>query len=137
MKQQKIGIIGLGYVGIPLALSFLNKNQSVIVFDNNKDLLKQLNKGYISLDHLSKEDISKFIDSGHLSFTTDLSLIDNCYAVIICVPTPINSEKKPDLVAIRNVVDGILPHLKKGQIISLESEDFFCFFLKYSIFVIS
>jgi len=119
LKKKTVGIIGLGYVGLPLLINF-NKSFNVIGFDSNQKKVNNINKGISDISHIS--DISiKSIKSKFPRATTDLSLVSEVDALIICVPTPINKHREPDLSYIRKVMDEILPYVKKNQLLSLES----------------
>lgn len=118
--MNKIGIIGLGYVGLPLAIRFTEMQYQVIGFDIDQKKITDLlaKKSYIK--HISAESITKTIDSG-MQVTTDFSRIAEVDAIIICVPTPLDKYRIPDLTYILRTMDAILPYVKKGQILSLES----------------
>tara|TARA_B100000427_G_scaffold317970_1_gene314629 strand:- start:19981 stop:21285 length:1305 start_codon:yes stop_codon:yes gene_type:complete len=119
-KNAVIGIIGLGYVGIPLSLRFCQTGFKVIGFDIDKDLVTQLNHGKSSISHISDSSIRAMIESG-FEATYEFSKIKNCDALIICVPTPLDKDKNPDLSFVTSTMDQIQPFLKKDQILSLES----------------
>ena len=119
-KEAIIGIIGLGYVGLPLALSYCRAGYKVFGFDIDKKKVDILNNKKTYIQHIPFESISNAIDQGFFA-TTDYSKISDVDAIIICVPTPLTKQKEPDLSYLRNTVSHILPYLKKQQIISLES----------------
>jgi UDP-N-acetyl-D-glucosamine dehydrogenase len=120
-KKAKIAIIGLGYVGLPLALTFIKKGFKVYGIDVDKDRVKRLkdSKSYI-LD-VSSADIKKAISEGSLIATTDFGNIKKSDAVIICVPTPLYKTKEPDVSYIVSAVKNIKKYMKRGQIVVLES----------------
>ena len=120
-KKAKIGIIGLGYVGLPLALSFAEKDFNVIGFDIDKSKIKLIQSGESYIKHISSQKIKDLYDFGKFKPTTDFSEISNVDVIIICVPTPLTEYKEPDLSYILNTIGSIEPFLKKGQLISLES----------------
>ena len=93
LKMKKIALIGLGYVGLPLAVEF-GKKHTVIGFDINKDRINQLKKGKDSTLETTEQELKEAI---HLSYTTKLEDIKECNIYIITVPTPIDKHKKPDL----------------------------------------
>jgi UDP-N-acetyl-D-glucosamine dehydrogenase len=119
-KKGIVGIIGLGYVGLPLALTFSESNVKVIGFDiDNKKILNIKNsRSYIS--NISNNKIKNAIKK-NLKVTIDFKKINLVDAIIICVPTPLDNHNAPDLSYISNTIDKILPYLKKNQLISLES----------------
>ena len=119
-RSAKIGIVGLGYVGLPLMLRYNEVGFKVVGFDIDAKKVDQLNKGESYIVHISSESIGKARNSG-FEATTDFSRVSDVDAVIICVPTPLNKYREPDLSFVVNTVEGILPHLRPGQIVSLES----------------
>ena len=119
-KQVTIGVLGLGYVGLPLVIEFLKKKFVVIGFDNDINKINKLKKNqsyinYISLDSLSKKQIENFIP------TDDFSNIENVDIIIICLPTPLNKRNNPDMTYINNGLRQIKNYLKEGQLLILES----------------
>ena len=116
-RSAVIGIVGLGYVGLPLSIRFSQSGYSVIGFDNDPQKVESLNNGLSYIEHISSAEIEAIISSG-FSATTDYSLSAKCDAIILCVPTPLNKHREPDLSFVFNSVDGILPYLRPGQIIS-------------------
>ena len=117
MKHKKIAIIGLGYVGLPLAVEF-GKKREVIGFDINKDRIVELKKNNDSTLEITQQE---FKDSIHLSFTTNLNDLKNCNIFIVTVPTPIDKYKKPDLTALEKSSETVGDVLKKGDIVIYES----------------
>lgn len=115
-----VGIIGLGYVGIPLASCIAKKGLSVIGFDILAERVDDLNEGYSPLKHISNKNVKEMRESGFYA-TQDFTDIQICDAIIICVPTPLNMYREPDLSFIKSTMESISPHIKKGQLISLES----------------
>ena len=120
-KTVKIGIIGLGYVGLPLAVAFARNGIAVLGFEKNKQKAKLLIKGKNYIDDISDEELAKVVSSSHLTPTTDFSRIGDCDALIICVPTPLDKFKKPDMSFIENACLEIGRNMKKEVFISLES----------------
>ncbi len=121
-KEDKVvAIVGMGYVGIPLCKSFLDSGLKVIGIDINNERINQLIQNNIVLNHLANIDFKKYLDNKDVTFSSDIKDCENADSIIICVPTPLNDEMKPDLDPIKNAISSIIPHLKKGQTISLES----------------
>lgn len=116
----RVGVIGLGYVGLPLAIRFAEAGASVIGFDNDSRKIGSLleRKSYIA--HIRDEAISRMVDAG-ASFTGDLSAAGECDALIVCVPTPLNKNLEPDLSFVVGTIEGVVPYLRAGQLLSLES----------------
>ncbi len=120
-KESKIGIIGLGYVGLPLAVEFSKVGFSVTGFDINKNRIFQINGGssYI-LDVLSK-DVKDLVSSNRLIATNDKDLLKGMDIIVICVPTPLRKTKEPDISFILSAAEDIVANLRKGQLVVLES----------------
>lgn len=119
-KEAVVGILGLGYVGIPLALSVARAGLKVLGFDVVQDRVEQLNGNKSPIKHIADSDIAKLIGSGFKG-TTDFSQVSECDAMIICVPTPLNEYREPDLSFVIATMDSIAPYLRAGQLLSLES----------------
>ena len=120
-KSFVIGVIGLGYVGLPLLYCFIEKGFRAIGFDIDKSKVDSLGKGKSYIKHIPSERIQKGIDSGRLGVTTDFSRLKECDAILIAVPTPLNKNREPDMSFIVLTCEAIAPHLRKGQLIVLES----------------
>lgn len=116
-----IGIIGLGYVGLPLCLQFARNSATVLGLDIDKVKVDAINGGKSYIHHISSESIQSPISLGKLRATTDFTEISNCDAIIICVPTPLSRNREPDISYIINTGRAIAPHLRKGTIVVLES----------------
>ena len=114
-KTANIGIIGLGYVGLPLGLEFANKGFNVTGFDVDEKKIPILNSGKSYIKHISEERIKKLIDNKKFSATSDFSKLTSCDAVIICVPTPLNEHREPDMTYIENSGKIVARYLRKGQ----------------------
>ena len=119
-RQSTIGIIGLGYVGLPLMLRFNAAGFAVLGFDVDPGKIAKLNNGESYIKHIPAADIKAARDAG-FEATTDFARAAEADALIICVPTPLNKNREPDLSYVTNTVDTLVPHLRPGQIISLES----------------
>ena len=112
-KSAVIGIYGLGYVGLPLALRFTEVGYPVLGFDIDKSKVDALMQGRSYIEHIRLQK--------PLTATTDFSRTPECDALIVCVPTPLNKFREPDLSFVMNTVDSLAPYLRPGQILSLES----------------
>ena len=117
MKNKKIALIGLGYVGLPLAVEF-GKKLTVVGFDINKHRIDELKKGIDTTFETTKQELK---DAIHLSYTTSLDNIKDCTIFIITVPTPINKHKRPDLTPLEKSSESVGKILKKGDIVIYES----------------
>ena len=120
-KSAKIGVIGLGYVGLPLIMAFINKNFQVYGFDIDKKKINDLNSGRSYIKQISSKTIMNCVLSKQFRPTSDFSQISSVDAIIICVPTPLKEKQEPDLSYIVSTGEMILPHIKPNQIIILES----------------
>lgn len=120
-RSAAIGIVGLGYVGLPLMLRFTEAGYRVIGFDIDQAKVDVLNKGVSYIKHISATSINSVITSELFEGTTDFSRAEEVETLIVCVPTPLNKHREPDLTFVINSVDSIVPYLHKGQIVSLES----------------
>jgi UDP-N-acetyl-D-glucosamine dehydrogenase len=119
-RKSVIGIIGLGYVGIPLALRFHEVGLNVLGFDIDQERVEGLNAGESPIQHIPTSEIAAMRNGG-FEATDDFKRIDEVDAIIICVPTPLSRHREPDLSYIVKTMEVITPHLRKGQVLSLES----------------
>jgi UDP-N-acetyl-D-glucosamine dehydrogenase len=119
-KQAVIGIVGMGYVGQPLALRYSQVGYKVLGFDIDPTKVEQLNTGISQIEHIDNQLIANANASG-MSVTADFTRVSEVDAVIICVPTPLNKYREPDLSFVTDTCDMISPYLRSGQVISLES----------------
>lgn len=119
-RKATIGILGLGYVGQPLALRYAQIGYKVIGFDIDSEKVEQLNAGHSHIEHIKDADIAAANAAG-LESTTDFSRASEADALILCVPTPLNKYREPDLSYVLNTTDSFVPYLRAGQVVSLES----------------
>jgi len=120
-KELKIGIIGCGYVGLPLALRFAETGHFVSGFDTDPGKVEKLNRGESYIKHIQADQIAKHVKSRHFSATTDFARLREMDAVLICVPTPLDDRRDPDLSYVEDTARSIAPHLQRDQLIVLES----------------
>jgi UDP-N-acetyl-D-glucosamine dehydrogenase len=118
---MNIGIIGLGYVGLPLAIQFAKSGASVLGLDVDRAKVDSVNRSKSYIKHISSDDLQAQLQTGRLEATTDFSRIQELEAVLICVPTPLNRDREPDLSYILKTAETIAPYLPKGIVVSLES----------------
>ncbi len=119
-KEAVIGIVGLGYVGLPLMLRYIEVGYQVLGFDIDQDKVDALNAGRSYIEHISSDTISHATQHGFTA-TTDFSRASEADALIICVPTPLNKYREPDLSFVTDTTDALVPYLRAGQVFSLES----------------
>jgi UDP-N-acetyl-D-glucosamine dehydrogenase len=118
---MKIAVIGLGYVGLPLSLQFARSCTEVVGIDVDAHKVEMLNSGRSYIKHVSEAEIREMVDEGKFIATTDFSRIKEVEAVIICVPTPLNKNREPDLSFVLDTGRAIAPHLRPGALVVLES----------------
>jgi len=119
-KEAIIGIVGLGYVGLPLVLRFSEVGFRVLGLDVDPEKTKFLNQGKSYIKHISEDGIKMAVQNGFYA-TTDMSEARRADALLLCVPTPLTKQNQPDLTFVIDTMEGLLPYLRKGQVISLES----------------
>lgn len=119
-KEALIGIVGLGYVGLPLMLRYNSIGYRVLGIDIDEEKVGKLNEGESYIEHIPAEKIMAARKSG-FEATTDFQRVSECDALILCVPTPLNKYREPDMSFVINTTDALKPYLRVGQIVSLES----------------
>jgi len=119
-RKAKIGIVGLGYVGLPLSLRYTEEKYKVIGFDIDSSKVEKLNSGKSYIEHIHSDKISDAVKHGFES-TTDFKRIKEVDAIIFCVPTPLNKYREPDLSFVIETMESVKPYLRQGQVVSLES----------------
>lgn len=111
--QLKVGIIGCGYVGLPLALRFAEAGHKVTGFDTDPHKVSLLNAGKSYIEHIPQTKIQQFVNSHDFRATTDFAKLREADAILICVPTPLNEYREPDLSYVEDTAESIQPHLQK------------------------
>ncbi|MFZ4763348.1 MAG: nucleotide sugar dehydrogenase [Roseimicrobium sp.] len=119
--SKTVGVIGLGYVGLPLCIRFAEAGCRVIGFDIDAEKVKSLNEGQSYIGHIASEVVTRLRDSGRFLPTTDFANAGLCDAVLICVPTPLGHHQEPDISYVVNSGRAIAPFLHAGQLVVLES----------------
>lgn len=120
-REAVIGIIGLGYVGLPLAMRFVEAGFRVIGFDVDPRKVEMLNEGKSYIDHLGADKVAAMMSTGMMRPTVEFAAASEADALIICVPTPLGKHRDPDLSYVVNTIEALQPYLRKGHILSLES----------------
>lgn len=120
-KKFLLGVIGLGYVGLPLSLTFLRKDITVLGFDLDAAKIDKLHEGISYIKHIPPEEITGFIHQSRFSATNDFSRLNEPDILLICVPTPLTSNREPDMQYIENTADAIARALRPEQMVILES----------------
>ena len=120
-REAHIGIVGLGYVGLPLVKTFLSKGFGVLGFDIDKKKVEMLNQGKSYIKHFTAEELKTFLKKKKFKATTDFGNLAKADVIIVCVPTPLDSHKNPDLSYVMTTTEVISKNLRKGQLVVLES----------------
>jgi UDP-N-acetyl-D-glucosamine dehydrogenase len=120
-RSAVVGVAGVGYVGLPLAVEKAKVGFTVIGYDRNPIRVDQINQGLNYIRDVNDRELAEMVDSGRLSATTDFASIGRCDVVIICVPTPLTPNLDPDISYIRSVADLVAQQLRPGQLVCLES----------------
>lgn len=119
--RATVGIMGLGYVGLPLACTIARTGYSVLGFDIDAAKVDQINAGISYIGHIDSGEIAGMRKTGRLTATGDFSRLPEVDAIILCVPTPLTRHREPDLAYVVQTAEAIAPHVRRGQLIVLES----------------
>ncbi len=120
-RTAKVGVVGLGYVGLPLAETFAWGGYPVLGFDVDAEKVAKLKQGKSYIGHITSERVAELVGTGRFDATTDPHRFRDVDAIIICVPTPLTEAREPDLSYITGTGEAIQPHLRAGQLVVLES----------------
>jgi UDP-N-acetyl-D-glucosamine dehydrogenase len=120
-KAATVGVIGLGYVGLPLALVFEEAGFAVLGFDVDAKKPDALLRGESYIKHIGPDRVAAAFARGRISATTDFSRLSRCDAILICVPTPLGRHREPDITYIQGTAEAITAHSRRGQLVILES----------------
>lgn len=123
-KSARIGIIGLGYVGLPTALHYAKRGYAITGFDLSDMKVSKVNKGISYIQDVKTEELGKFVNQGNIKATTNMMTLQNVDVVFVCVPTPIDEYKDPDLSYVQNASRMIADYIKPGTLVILESTTF-------------
>ena len=118
---QIISVVGLGYVGLPLSVAAASSRFQVVGIDINRVRVETINKGISPLEDISDQKIHELIDNKRLLTTTEFSRIKDSEVIVICVPTPLTSDHKPDISILESALKAIAPYLRKDMLVILES----------------
>jgi UDP-N-acetyl-D-glucosamine dehydrogenase len=121
LRTARVGIVGLGYVGLPLAETFAWGNYSVLGFDVDPHKIDALKSGRSYIGHIPSSRVSELVATGRFDATSDSSRFAEVDVIVICVPTPLTEAREPDLSFIISTGESIKPHLRRGQLVVLES----------------
>ena len=121
MKKDSVAVVGLGYVGLPLSLAFARSGLSVLGLDIDQWKVTEINGGRSFIKHIESKSIQDQLSAKRFEASTDFSRIKEVEAIVICVPTPLNKNREPDISYIIKTGESIAPHLQKGVLVVLES----------------
>jgi UDP-N-acetyl-D-glucosamine dehydrogenase len=120
-KEAMVGVVGLGYVGLPLGLTFAGAGFSILGLDIDDDKVAKINRGESYIRHIDGAPIRALVDASMLTASTDFSRVSELDCIVICVPTPLNHAREPDMSYIIGTVAALAPHIRTGQLFVLES----------------
>ncbi len=120
-NQSVVGVVGLGYVGLPLVLRFLEERFQVVGFDVDDVKVNKLERGESYIEHISAAPLEAAVESGKFRATTDFSKVADVDAIILCVPTPLNRHREPDLSFVSGSIATVVQYMRPGQLVVLES----------------
>src|SRR6266849_7533226 len=120
-KRARVGVVGLGYVGLPLATEFARNGFKIIGFEVDERKAERINAGETYISDVDEALVKESVNAGRLRATTDFANLKECDAIIICVPTPLRKTKEPDVSFILAAAEEIKKHLRRGQLVILES----------------
>ncbi len=120
-REATVGVVGLGYVGLPLVMEFCSAGFKVLGLDIDGEKVKSLSRGESYIGHIPSAKIRAMVESGRFRATTDFSESSKADAILICVPTPLTAQREPDLSYIESTGRALAPHLRKGALVVLES----------------
>ena len=118
---MKIAVIGLGYVGLPLAMVFAESGVEVVGIEAVAARCDEVNAGRSYIQDVQSDALKAMVDKGLISATTDYAATEDCDADIICLPTPLNANREPDLTLVTDATEKLAGHLRRGQLVTLES----------------
>src|SRR5215831_11903805 len=121
LRTARVAVVGLGYVGLPLAETFAWGGYPVLGFDIDADKIAKLRRGESYIGHMGSKRVAELVGSGRFDPTSDPRRFAEADAIILCVPTPLGEAREPDLSYVVNTAESIRPHLRPGQLVVLES----------------
>jgi UDP-N-acetyl-D-glucosamine dehydrogenase len=119
--KPDVAIVGAGYVGMPLARAFAQGGKAVVLLDIDEDVVAGINRGESHIGDVPSDELKPMVDAGRISATRDYDVLKDADAILIALPTPLSSQREPDLSIVRGAVQDIAPRLRKGHVVVLES----------------
>src|SRR5215211_7164646 len=119
--NAEVAIVGAGYVGMPLAQVFAEAGRSVVLIDVDEKVVDGINRGESHIGDVPSGELKRLVDDGRVGATTDYDVVKDADAILIALPTPLSSQREPDLSIVRSAAEQIAPRLRAGQIVVLES----------------
>jgi UDP-N-acetyl-D-glucosamine dehydrogenase len=119
--DKPVGIVGAGYVGLPLAQVFAEAGRRVILVETNEDRVDAINRGESYVTDVATEELKPLVDDGRVEATSEYSTLAQVDAILIALPTPLSAQREPDLSVVLAAVEDLAPHLQRGQLVVLES----------------
>jgi UDP-N-acetyl-D-glucosamine dehydrogenase len=119
--KPEVAIVGAGYVGMPLAQVFADAGKNVVLIDVNPDVVAGINRGESHIGDVPSGELKKLVDDGRIKATDDYDALKEADAVLVALPTPLSSQREPDLSIVRSATEEIAPRLRKGHLVVLES----------------
>lgn len=119
--MQTVAIIGLGYVGLPLAIQFASQGATALGIDVDLAKITRIRLGESYIEHIPSADLSSHVHAGRLLASTDFAELTKANAIIVCVPTPLNKNREPNMTYVLQTAEAIAPHLQRGTLVALES----------------
>ena len=119
--KRPVGIVGAGYVGLPLAQVFAAAGQRILLVESNPEKVASVRRGESYISDVSSDDLQRHVESGAIDITSDYDALKEAEAILISLPTPLSAQREPDLSFVLGAVEDIAPRLQKGQLVVLES----------------
>lgn len=120
-RKAVVGVMGMGYVGLPLSMAFARRRMRVVGFDTDPDKVERLSRGESYISHIPSSELSDLLEQDRLDATSDFRRLRDCDCILICVPTPLGRHRTPDLRYVRSSAREIARTLRRGQLVVLES----------------
>ncbi|MFM2151774.1 MAG: hypothetical protein RL199_209 [Pseudomonadota bacterium] len=123
-RDARIGVLGLGYVGLPLSMAFHEAGYAIVGLDVDATKVESLRAGRSYIRHIPASEVALLANSPRFSATTSYAVASECDALVICVPTPLTRMREPDLTFIESTCTALVPHLRSGQLVVSRARPF-------------